>query len=212
MTDGHRVDIDGFYLNSDWALNDNYTLYFNLGTREQESRLPSSYTGTTGPQSLFDATRDDNRETTQAEIRIGSDLDGNFNFTAGAFYQEDDTEFCVLQVVGFLDNFFLGTPPDFFNQNPLILCNSQEAEAMAVYVDGTWDVTDRFHLTGGFRYTDEEKSWAGRPRVNVFLLDGGPTLEQLGEPINGADFNKYPSGVVRNSKSWQEPTYRDCRL
>ena len=79
---------------------------------------------------------------------------------------------------------------------------------MAVYVDGTWDVTDRFHLTGGFRYTDEEKSWAGRPRVNVFLLDGGPTLEQLGEPINGADFNKYPSGVVRNSKSWQEPTYR----
>jgi iron complex outermembrane receptor protein len=70
MTDGHRVDIDGFYLNSDWALNDNYTLYVNLGTREQESRLPSSYTGTTGPQSLFDATRDDNRETSQAEIRI----------------------------------------------------------------------------------------------------------------------------------------------
>jgi iron complex outermembrane receptor protein len=208
MTDGHRVDIDGFYLNSDWALNDNYTLYFNLGTREQESRLPSSYTGTTGPQSLFDATRDDDRETSQAEIRIGSDLDGNFNFTAGAFYQEDDTEFCVLQVVGFLDNFFLGAPPDFFNTNPLILCNSQEAEAMAFYVDGTWDVTDRFHLTGGFRYTDEEKSWAGRPRVNVFLLDGAPTLEQLGEPINGADFDQYPTGVVRNSKSWQEPTYR----
>ena len=45
-----------------------------LGTREQESRLPSSYTGTTGPQSLFDATRDDDRETSQAEIRIGSDL------------------------------------------------------------------------------------------------------------------------------------------
>jgi iron complex outermembrane receptor protein len=208
MTKGHRVDIDGFYFNGDWAINDDYTIYFNVGYREQESRLPSSYIGNTGPISLFDATRDDNRETSQNEVRIGSDLDGPFNFTAGLYYQEDDTEFCVLQVVGFLDGFFLGTPPDFFNDNPLILCNAQEAEAKAAYLDGTWDVSDKFHVTAGIRYTDEKKAWAGRPRVNVFLLDGAPTLGELGEPINGVDFNRYPTGVVYNEKSWNEPTYR----
>lgn len=208
MTDGHRVDVDGYYLNAEWQINDDYTLYVNTGTREQESRLPSSYTGTTGPQSLFDATRDDDRETSQFEARIGSDLDGPFNFTTGVFFQEDETEFCVLQVVGFLDNFFLGTPSEFFNDNPLILCNAQDAEAQAVYFDGTYDVSDQLHITAGMRYTEEEKDWAGRPRVNVFLLDGAPTLAQLGEPLNAANFDRYPTGVVRDSESWEELTYR----
>ncbi len=208
MTDGHRVDIDGYYFNGDIAVGDEHTLYFNAGLREQESRLPSSYTGSTGPQSQFDATRDDNRKTSQVEVRIGSNLDGPLNYTAGAFYQQDDTEFCVLQVVGFLDNFFLGTPPNFFNSNPLILCNTQDATAQAVYVDGTYDFTDRFHVTAGMRYTEEKKFWAGRPRINTFLLDGGPTLAELGEPLNAADFNKYPTGVVRDDNKWREPTYR----
>jgi|TARA_B100000315_G_scaffold229808_1_gene239683 iron complex outermembrane receptor protein len=208
MTDGHRVDIDGFYLNAEWDVTDSYTLYLNAGDREQEARLPSSYTGTTGPQSLFDATRDDNRDTRQLEIRLGSNLEGPFNFTTGAFFQEDETEFCVLQVVGFLDNFFLGTPSQFFNDNPLILCNRQDAEAQAIYFDGSWDATDDLHITAGLRYTDEEKDWAGRPRVNLFLLDGAPTLADLGEPVNAANFDLYPTGVVRDSASWDELTYR----
>jgi len=207
MSKGHRVDIDGLYVNGDYDFG-RHTLFFNVGRREQESRLPSSYTGTTGPQSLFDATRDDNRETTQAEFRLVSNGDGPLEYVVGGFFQQDDTEFCVLQVVGFLDNFFLGTPPDFFNQNPLILCNRQDAEAKALFVDGTYQATERLAISAGLRYTNEEKDWAGRPRVNVFALDGNPTLDELGEPINGADFNKYPTGVVRNSHSWDEPTYR----
>ena len=153
---GHIVDIDGFYLNGDWGINDNYTLYFNAGTRKQESILPSSYVGQTGPISMFDATRDDDRKTSQLEVRLGSNLDGPVNYVVGAFYQEDDVEFCVLQYVGFLDGFFVA-PPDFFNDNPRILCNTQDAEAKAIYIDGTWDVTDRVHLTAGFRYTDEKR-------------------------------------------------------
>jgi len=206
MTAGHRVDIDGFYLNGDWAVNDDYTVYFNAGNRKQKSRLPSSYAGLTGPISLFDATRDDNRETRQVEARIGSDLDGPFNFTAGVFYQEDDTEFCVAQIVGFLDGFFLGTPPDYFNNNPRILCNRQDAEAKAAYLDGTWDVSDQLHITAGIRYTDEKKAWAGRPMR--FALDGVPLLDILKEPIEGVDFERFPEGVVYNDHSWNEPTYR----
>ncbi|MFK8031848.1 MAG: TonB-dependent receptor [Gammaproteobacteria bacterium] len=207
LTSGHRVDIDGFYLSAEWDLG-NYSILANTGIREQESRLPSSYAGSPGPVSLFDATRDDNRETSQFEIRLVSDLDGPWNFVAGAFTQSDDTEFCVLQVVGFLDNFFLGTPPAFFNNNPLILCNAQEASAIAGFVDGTWDITDRAHLTLGLRYTKEEKSWAGRPRINVFALDGAPTLAELGTPLNAVDFDRFPSLVVRDSETWEEPTYR----
>ena len=208
LTDGHRVDIDGFYVNAEWDINENHTLFINAGSREQESRLPSSYTGTTGPVSLFDATRDDNRDTSQLEVRLGTNNDGPFNYTTGLYFQEDDTEFCVLQVVGFLDNFFLGTPPAFFNTNPLILCNRQDAEARAIYFDGTYDVNDKLHISAGLRYTEEEKKWAGRPRVNIFALDGAPTLADLSEPLDAANFSRFPTGVVRNDNTWEELTYR----
>jgi iron complex outermembrane receptor protein len=202
---GHKVDIDGYYLNGDWAINDNYTLYFNAGKRKQKSRLPSSYGGQTGPISIFDATRDDDRKTTQVEVRLGSNLDGPINFVLGGFYQKDDTEFCVLQYVGFLDGFFVA-PPDFFNDNPRILCNTQDAKAKAVYIDGTWDVTEKFNVTAGFRWTDEKKKWAGRPMR--FALGGEPLFDALDEVIDGSDFEKYPEGVVYNDHKWTEPTYR----
>ncbi|MEM7018005.1 MAG: TonB-dependent receptor [Pseudomonadota bacterium] len=208
VSNGHQVDIDGFYLNAEWNLNDDFTMYSNIGYREQESRLPSTYTGTVGPQSLFDATRDDDRETFQAEARFVSQYDGPFNFVTGVYFQTDEVDFCVTQQVGFLDNFFLGTPSRFFNDGPLILCNNQEAEAAAVFLDGTYDFTDRLHLTAGLRVSTEEKKWAGRPRVGFALLDGAPSLTDEDELLDFGNFDKYPTGVVRNQERWTEPTYR----
>jgi len=212
ITQGHLVDIDGIYLNGDWAINDDYTLYFNAGRREQESRLPSSYVGNTGPVPVFDATRDDNRETSQFEARVGSSLAGNFNFTAGVYFQEDDEDFCVLQRVGFLDGYsalfpdIVPTPADYWFEYPRILCNRQNAEAQAIFADGTWDFADRWHLTAGLRYTWEDKAWAGRPMYQFF--DGQPLLEILDQPLDAVDFNRFPDGVVYDSEDWSEPTYR----
>jgi iron complex outermembrane recepter protein len=206
-SDGHQVDIDGVYLNMEWDIG-NFKMFSNIGYREQESRLPSTYTGTVGPQTLFDASRDDDRETFQAEVRFASQFGGRAEFVTGAYYQSDETKFCVTQLVGFLDNFFLGTPSRFFNDNPLVLCNRQEAEAGAIFIDGTVDFTDRLHITGGFRLSAEKKKWAGRPRLNVFALDGAPTLADVNEPLDFANFDQYPTGVVRDHKTWTSPTYR----
>jgi iron complex outermembrane receptor protein len=213
MTGGHLVDVDGIYLNGDIALNDDYTLYFNLGNREQISRLPSSYGGAPGPISLFDATRDDDRDTTQAEIRVASNTDNALNFVVGAYYQEDDTDFCVMQIVGMLDGFteLLTPPPNpspagLFNNLPLLLCNAQRAEAKAIYVDGTWEVNDRMRITAGVRYSDESKAWAGRSRVAT--LEGDLVLNVIDEPIQGSNFTRFPEGVQTHSDSWSEPTYR----
>jgi len=210
MTGGHIVDVDGIYLKGDYAINDDYTLHFNLGNREQISRLPSSYGGAPGPVSLFDATRDDDRDTSQAEVRIASDTDKAVNWVAGAYYQKDDTDFCVLQVVGMLDGFqeFFGAglPAGLFNNMPLLLCNTQRAEAKAVFVDGTWEVNDRFRVTAGVRYSDESKAWAGRARGPT--LEGQPVLDVISAPIEGSNFSRFPEGVQTNSDSWSEPTYR----
>jgi iron complex outermembrane receptor protein len=215
MSDGHQVDIDGYYLNMDYSMGD-YTLSSVTGYREQDSELPNTYTGEVGPNSLFDANRQDHRETFQQELRIASDFSGPINFVAGGFYQTDDTTFCVNQVLGFLD--LLGVSSDnfgvtdFFDNNPQVLCNEQEAENWAVFGDFTYNFAERWSFGGGARWTDEKKDWTGRNQVFYQSLEGGfdPNLtwQDFSEPLGAAKFNKYPTGVVKDSESWDEPTYR----
>ena len=216
MGSGHQIDVDGFYLNVDWDVHDNYRVAAFAGYRETDSRLPSTYTGEVGPVSLFDANRQDVRETTQLEVRVASDLEGPFNWVGGVFYQQDDTEFTVAQVLGFVDMTIPSGAafgdPFYFNNNPQVLSNAQDASAAAIYFDGTLELTDRLTLGAGVRYTREEKEWTGRNQVFVQALDGGfdPsfTWQALGEPLAAADFNRFPTGVVRDEETWTEPTWR----
>lgn len=213
---GHEIDVDGFYANVDWRFSDDYTLTAFAGHRETDSWLPSTYTGEVGPVSLFDANRQDERETTQYELRIASNYDSGFNWVGGAFYQKDETIFTVAQVLGFvdmtLDSAALFGDPLFFNNNPQVLSNGQDAESWAIYGDATFDINDRWQIGAGVRYTYEEKDWVGRNQVFVQALGGGfdPnfTWRELGEPLAAADFNRFPTGVVRDSEDWSEPTWR----
>ncbi len=211
MSDGHQVDVDGYYLNLDWTLGD-YTLSSVTGYREQESQLPSTYTGKTGPVSLFDANRVDERETLQQELRLASDFTGPFNFVAGGFYQQDDTEFCVVQVLGFLDLVGLGSQifgdPTYWDNNPQVLCNKQDASSWAVFADFDYELSDRWAFGAGIRYTNEEKEWTGRNQVFFPQLDPSLTWEDFSSPLGAADFGRFSEGVLSDEESWNEPTWR----
>lgn len=215
MSDGHQVDVDGYYLNVDWRVGD-YTISSVTGLREQASQLPSTYTGEVGPNSLFDANRLDDRKTFQQEVRIASDFSGPFNYVAGGFYQEDETTFCVVQALGFLDLLGLGSQafgdPTFFDNNPQVLCNGQDSKNWALFVDGTYDVNEKWSISGGFRYTNEKKSWIGRNQVLFQQLGGDfdPSLtwRSFDNGLQAADFNQYSTGVVEDSRTWKEPTWR----
>jgi len=215
MSKGHRMDIDGLYLNLDWTLGDTIFSSFT-GYREQESRLPSTYDGEVGPITLFDATRNDNRETFQQEFRLVSNTDSDISWIVGAFYQTNDDVFTVSQTLGFLDLFGLGFinfgDPLFFDNNPQVLSNAQDSRTWALFGDMNILFADKWSLGLGLRYTDEKKEWTGRHQVFIQALDGGwdPTLNwrTLGEPLNAADFNRFPTGVVNSEKSWEEWTYR----
>ncbi|MEM7612786.1 MAG: TonB-dependent receptor, partial [Pseudomonadota bacterium] len=201
LDDSQEVDILGLYLNTEYEL-ENHTLYANLGFRTQESRLPNEYLGT-AYESFFAATRDDDRDTLQFEARIGSDLDGPLNYVAGFFYQTNDVEFCVRQQLGLTEFFGSAVPGVLDNQNPLLLCNAQDATSMAVFADGTWDVTDRFQIGAGLRFTDEEKDYIAREGLpEIVILPNG------GEPLDGQDFSLAAGSVQSESESWSEPTWR----
>jgi len=220
-----RVDIDGYFLNMDWDV-DFGTFSSITGYREQESRLAGSETGNPAVTaadgdvlSPFDINRADDRETFQQELRFSSSFDGSVNFVAGAFYQEEDIDFCVVQVLGFLDLFgqptsvssFFGVDYGTYNDNAYLLCNAQESESAAVYAEATFDVSDRITITAGARYTDEDKKWLGRQQIFSQELGGFSdpsfTWQNLGEALDASVY-KYPFGVVTVKDSTDETTWR----
>lgn len=231
MGRGQRIDVDGFYLNFDWAFSPDYTLIASAGRRDQDEILPNTYTGAapvntvTGEVlSLFDANRSTTRQTTQFEARIASDLSGPLNFVVGGFYQENDAAFCVVQVLGFIDLALdfaaLGLPATFNNNTPSVLCNRQDSDSLAGYADVTYEFNDRFTLGAGFRYTRDKRSWAGRTQVPFSELDPnnpGLTADDLNEPLDAGDFIRFPGGTIVDSstpgfenlrQAWNEPSWR----
>ncbi len=232
MGSGQVIDVDGIYLNMEWDLGYG-TVYANAGKRTQDEHLPNTYTGAapvnqvTGEViSLFDATRDTTRDTTQFEARFASDFDGSVNFVAGVFQQTNDAEFCVVQVLGFIDLAFdlgsIGAPQQLNNSTPQVLCNKQDSDSLAGYVDATWEITDQFSLTGGYRLTNDERSWTGRTQVGFDILDdnlnnGSLSWQDFSDPLQAGNFNRYPGGIIVNqntpgfenlSESWTEPSWR----
>jgi iron complex outermembrane receptor protein len=215
---GHRVDATGEHLNIDYKIAPG-TFTWVQGYRSQDSSLPSDYTGLVGPLSVFDANRSDRRKTWQEEIRFASEQIGNFNYVAGAFYQHDNTKFCVAQVLGIYDLFGVPTPPGLsaggYNNNPQVLCNEQTERSEALFGETNYKFTDATTLTIGARITQDHKDWIGRQQVFVQQLPSptgaivpGFTYQQLGSLMNADNFSAYPYGVVTDSHTWTQPTYR----
>jgi iron complex outermembrane receptor protein len=218
MQNGHRVDANGLHLNVDWSL-DAGTFTWVQGYRSQDSSLPSDYTGLVGPVSVFDANRSDRRKTWQEELRFASKQMGDFNYVAGVFYQHDVTKFCVSQILGIYDLFGVPTPagtqPGGYNDNPQVLCNAQTEKSAALFGEANYKFTDATTLTLGARMTRDSKNWIGRQQVFVQQLPSPTgaivpsfTYVQLGGLMNGQNFSAYPFGVVTDSHTWTQPSYR----
>ena len=213
LAGGHQIDVDGFYLNVDWRFA-NFDLVSVTGFRDQESRLPSTYTGEVGTTvlpavgdpifSVFDATRDDNRETFQQEFRLASKFDGAFNFVTGVFYQTDETSFNVVQYLGIFELFGLAGPDD----NPIVITNNQDMDSTGVFFDATIDFADTWTIAGGVRYTSEEKKFFSRPSTPFAFYGMSP-----GDwPFDPNNVSQFPCDAVNtcqtDSRKWDEPTYR----
>jgi iron complex outermembrane receptor protein len=213
FSDGHHIEVDGYYMNINWEVG-NYQVTSVTGYREQDSNLPSTYTGEVGDinaiVSIFDANRRDERETFQQEFRVASYFDGPFNFVTGLFYQEDETTFNVYQYLGITEIFGSAVPGVLDDDNPLVISNNQDMESIAVFFDGTLDFADTWSLSAGIRYTEEEKEFFSRPGTPVVVYGEGPGSV----PFDANNTSKYPCNTSNpfdcqtDKETWNEPTYR----
>ena len=230
IRDGHRVDIDGYYLNMSYSF-DNYTLKSITGFREQEETLPSTYTGEAFI-SLFDATRNLEREQFQQEVRLISEFDGPLNFVAGGIYITDDLDFRSYATVGLVALLSPTTDTRNLTGDPSAGQVKQERESLAFYLDGTYQFSDAWSLTLGARHTRDEKDFwkptgAGGP-CNQFTEAADEQIDANGNCIDARSVNVSRAGltgseidqrnavlppsqyrfIADDSETWTETTWR----
>ena len=103
-----------------------------------------------------------------AEFRLVTRLDQPVNFVIGAYLQETDRYFN--QVVNFFGSRnTAANPNDEYTSYDKI--SETDGDTQSVYGEVIWDITERWQLTGGLRYIDENKdSYFIQPYVNPFLV------------------------------------------
>ena len=211
---GHRMDSKGIYFNQTFAIGDNYTLKSITGYRNHEERNASTYTGEAFA-SLYDASRNTERDQMQQEFRLTSEYDGPFNFTAGLSYAEDNLNFAAYAAVGL--QWFLGVP-GWIHTDYSSTATHQNRTSKAYYFDFTYELNEAWRISAGIRETEDEKQFVretgtlgnnalGRPNNNIST--GGYTRDDDVALYNtdwlSCDLRTI---CVDNKDDWSETTYR----
>jgi iron complex outermembrane receptor protein len=131
------------------------------------------------------------------ELRLTSDFDGAFNFMLGAFYEDRTITFDTAQQG--VNISFLGPDPVTGFTYDWDKTHLTKTEALSFFGSAMIDLTDKLELSGGIRWTDEQKvQTISVPYVHTFLQ--GPNFVRPGffsGPINFADDNISPEVTLR---------------
>jgi iron complex outermembrane receptor protein len=201
---GHQVDVEGIYLTQTWT-GDNFSIKSITGQRDSEEILASTYTGEAWT-SLYDASRNSQRDMFQQELRFVSEFDGPFNFVAGAAYYEDDVDFVVFARLGMYEMFGLS---NYYNTALSLQKTEQFRETTAFYLDGSFDISDKTTISAGFRNTEDKKKFhrlqfaADANPVGDTILPSG-FIDPFTLPVPESNFKL----DVSDSETWKADTWR----
>lgn len=171
-----KYDNSGASLKLDFDLND--MTFTSITAHEQadgngRGDIDGGTEAGPGPSAVGNAVTEDQlkdlKQFTQ-EFRLASDTAADLEWQVGAFYF--DSSFGVTSIDG------------FFGQTSVFHDN----QSWAVFGQSTYNLSDRWDVTGGVRYTHDKKSfYVGEQNVNGFALVIGAAQIQNYAPINLSD-------------------------
>lgn len=136
MRGGHTLTSQTSYIDFDLYIDDDFDL---------------------SPEPWIDFIHDEDGWQFSQEIRLASPTDRTVEYLAGAFYYRGKWKSLEHQMWG-VPGFPPGTPiaGQLFN-GPFTNDFTQKTETISGFAQATWHVSDRLRVTGGLRYTSEDK-------------------------------------------------------
>jgi iron complex outermembrane receptor protein len=197
------LDIEYLRVKLEWNLKDDLSMVYFAGLEDQQREsaqdMEQSLNAWDGAMFFLPGT---GSESWSHEIQLHSYGDSKLSWIAGAniFQETTDTR-------GFYDN------P--INDKSFWLQPDRSTKAWSVFAQGTYSFTDQWHLTLGYRHSDETKEDVGG-RTYLCTNDNGCTpgwwmrdsLNAL-PPEYFFDYNRYPQFTANdNRSSWDHDDWR----
>ena len=157
---GQTIDTDNFVIDASYTLND-HVLTVIAGHSEFDYSLTTDLDTTALP--LLDASISETYEQDSVEFRITSPTGNQLEYLAGIYY---------------LDSELANEQPNVFGPGLIGPGSAAEGtgtfaldtELISVFGQLTWNFNEQFRLTGGIRYTDEDKDVLRDSRCNLAAL------------------------------------------
>lgn len=165
------ADIDnsasGFSVTAKWALSDKYDLKLTGSTRESEYTAGLDDDSTALSFLAFGEFGE--ADQTSFELQLNGDY-GNFDFVTGLYYFEED---------GFNDQ-----PITIFNGGLGTFLLAQDVTSYAVYGNIGVDVTEKLRISGGLRYTEDEKEASININDSLIVSEAEEDFDELSWDIS----------------------------
>lgn len=139
-------DADTHQLEVRWDINDDYRLDYIGASWETEETVITDWDGHV--DLFFHTDRPADYEQLTNELRLTYDAGGKLVYTVGAYLWDSEYEISLISWIGFAGPALLLELPQF---------SKQESDSWALFFEGDYDFTDKWTLTLGGRFTDDEK-------------------------------------------------------
>ena len=164
----------------------NMVLTYIGATRDMEEQNMQSFDAS--PAAFLDMNYFNFWDQESHELRLTSNFDGPINFVAGLYsFEVDYEQYWDVSHLHFTYNQILGFPlfPDVTAPTSVKTQGQrQQTDSWAAFFSADWAIGDRWNLTVGGRYTEEEKDFSGdngsigwNPAAGETRPTGQPTVE-----------------------------------
>lgn len=138
-------DADTHIASVGWAIDDEWALDYIFGYRETDEEVLQDFDGT--PETLFETTRPEVYDQTSHELRLTRSGD-RLDFVVGAYLFDMEYTIDLVSFIGFVvPNTVLNIPQTA----------NQQTDSWALFFESDYSLTDKWVLTVGGRYSDDEK-------------------------------------------------------
>jgi iron complex outermembrane receptor protein len=162
--DDATFDAETHILEARWDISDSLTMNYIYGSYETEETVVTNFTSE--PPMLFGTDRPAEYEQQSHELRFTYDDGGAFKLVAGAYYWESEYDIRLRSWITF-------SVPDTVVDIPQN--THQETDSTALFFEGDYALNDRWTLTLGGRYTEDEK--LSEQRGNLSTAPNDPSEE-----------------------------------